>query len=275
MEVASIQSSVTSPFAGAATAPSAIAADQAISAGDIPLDVQTYNQIFETKPPEEIVNWAAATFADSLIMTSSFGAESAVLLHMATRAVPDIRIVMVDTGYLFPETHLFMEQLRQRLNLNVWVYRTANDPIQYLHSASEENPTWRNDVNRCCGANKNEPLGRAMKQLKPKAWLRGIRRDQAKSRRDRAFVEWSLRDNCWAISPLLKMNSKSIFAYMKKHDLPYHPLFEKGYTSIGCNPLSCTRPITAGEDPRSGRWTGQGKLECGINVTDSLDSSAL
>ena len=275
MEAASTQSSVTSPFAGAATAPSATASDQAASAGDIPLDVETYNQIFEAKPPQEIVDWAAATFGQSLIMTSSFGAESAVLLHMATRAIPDIRIVMVDTGYLFPETHLFMEQLRERLNLNVWVYRTAKDPIQYLHSVGEENPTWRNDVDRCCDANKNEPLLRAMKQLKPKAWLRGIRRDQAESRKDRAFIEWSLRDKCWAISPLLNMTPKSIFAYMKKHDLPYHPLYEKGYASIGCNPLSCTSPIAAGEDPRSGRWTGKGKLECGINVTDSLDSSAL
>jgi phosphoadenosine phosphosulfate reductase len=275
MEAASIQSSVTSPFAGAATAPAATASEKAASAGDIPLDVEILNQIFEEKPPQEIVDWAAVTFAQSLIMTSSFGAESAVLLHMATRAIPNIRIVMVDTGYLFPETHLFMEQLRERLDLNVWIYRTANDPIQYLYSVAEPDPSWRNDVDRCCGANKNEPLNRAMKQLKPKAWLRGIRRDQAESRRARAFIEWSLRDNCWAISPLLKMTSKSIFAYMKKHDLPYHPLYEKGYASIGCNPLSCTSAITAGENPRSGRWKGKGKLECGINVTDSLDSSAL
>jgi phosphoadenosine phosphosulfate reductase len=266
---------VTDPFAGAETAPSTSATSEATSAGDLPLDVESLNSAFEAVEPTKIVDWAAATFGDELIMTSSFGAESALLLHMATRALPGIRIVMVDTGYLFPETHLFMEQLRQRLNLNVWIYRTANDPIHYLRTAGEENPNWRNDVDRCCAANKNEPLSRAMKQIKPKAWLRGIRRDQAQTRKHRSFIEWSRRDNCWAISPLLNMTSKSIFAYMKQHDLPYHPLYEKGYPSIGCNPISCTRPIAAGDDPRSGRWTGKGKIECGINVTDSLDSSAL
>jgi phosphoadenosine phosphosulfate reductase len=275
MSAAPVRSSVTSPFAAAATAPPSTASAEAVSAGDIPLDVPVLNQMFETKEPRQIVDWAVTTFGRSLIMTSSFGVESAMLLHMASQIMPDIRIVTIDTGYLFPETHLFMETLRQRFKLNVWIYRTANDPIQYLHSAGEENPIWRNDIDRCCGANKNEPLSRAMKQLRPKAWLRGIRRDQNEKRRSNAFIEWSLRDNCWVISPLLNMTAKSIYSYMKAHDLPYHPLYEKGYPSIGCNPLSCTRAITAGEDARSGRWAGKGKIECGINVTDSLDSSVL
>jgi phosphoadenosine phosphosulfate reductase len=275
MDVASTDSSVTDPFASAQPAPSAHATVEAEIAGDIPLDVQSLNGMFESIEPQKIVDWAAATFGESLIMTSSFGAESALLLHMATRAMPAIRIVMVDTGYLFPETHLFMEQLRQRLNLNVWIYRTANDPIQYLASAGEENPTWRKDVDACCRMNKTEPLSRAMKQLQPKAWLRGIRRDQAVTRRNRAFIEWSRRDNCWAISPLLNMNARQIYTYMKQHDLPYHPMYEKGYASIGCNPLSCTRAIGNGEDTRSGRWSGKDKTECGINLTDSLDSASL
>jgi phosphoadenosine phosphosulfate reductase len=275
MSVVSNESSATDPFASAQPAPSSDATNEAVYAGDIPLDVEGLNAMFETVEPQKIVNWAANLFRDSLIMTSSFGVESALLLHMATRAMPNIRIVMIDTGYLFPETHLFMEQLRDRLKLNVWIYRTANDPIQYLASAGEKDPAWRNDVDACCRANKTEPLSRAMKQLKPKAWLRGIRRDQALSRRNRAFVEWSRRDNCWAISPLLNMNARQIFAYMKMHDLPYHPMYAKGYASIGCNPLSCTRPIGLGEDARSGRWTGKEKIECGINLTDSLDSAGL
>ena len=275
MSVVSNESSATDPFASAQPAPSANAANEAVSAGDIPLDVKSLNGIFESVEPQKIVDWAVGTFGDSLIMTSSFGVESALLLHMATRKMPQIRIVTVDTGYLFPETHLFMEQLRQRLNLNLWVYRTGNDPIQYLHAAGEENPTWRKDRDRCCGENKKAVIIRAMQDLKPKAWLRGIRRDQNKDRKSTAFIEWSLRDKCWAVSPLLNMTSKTIYAYMKQHDLPYHPLYEKGYTSVGCNPLSCTRPITAGEDARAGRWSGSVKTECGINVIDSLDSSAL
>ena len=239
------------------------------------LDLDVLNPMFEKSQPEQVVQWAATQFGPDLLMSSSFGAESALLVHMATRIVPDIRIVMVDTGYLFPETHGFMEELRRRFDLNVWVFRTRNDPIAYLHKAGEENPEWRKDVDACCAANKNEPFDRAMKQLRPRAWLRGIRRNQAETRRAVPFVEWSRRYDCYAISPLLNWTNKDIFAYMKRHDLPYHPLYEKGYASIGCNPLSCTRPITAGEDPRAGRWTEAGKIECGINLTNSLDSAGL
>lgn len=239
------------------------------------LDLPTLNDMFEASDPSKIVEWSAAQFADALVMSSSFGAESALLIHMATRAKPDIKVIFLDTGYLFPETHLFMEQLRARFELNVWTYRTRNDPIAYLHHAGEENPTWRKDPDACCAANKEEPMERAMRELTPKAWLRGIRRNQAETRKDRKFIEWSSRYSCYAISPLLNWTGREIFAYMKKHDLPYHPLYEKGYASIGCNPLSCTRPITDGEDPRSGRWAGQGKVECGINMNNSLDSAGL
>src|SRR5690349_17964200 len=139
------------------------------------LDLEAINPMLQTQHPEKIVEWAAAQFGRELIMSSSFGGESATLIHMATRVMPDIRIVMVDTGYLFPETHRFMEELRLRFNLNVWVYRTQNDPIAYLHQAGEENPTWRKDRDACCKANKTEPFARALKDLKPRAWLRGIR----------------------------------------------------------------------------------------------------
>ncbi|MDB5300882.1 MAG: phosphoadenosine phosphosulfate reductase, partial [Phycisphaerales bacterium] len=143
--------------------------------------------------------------------------------------------------------------------------------------AGEENPTYRKDRDACCGANKNEPMNRAMKELAPKAWLRGIRRDQADTRKAVQFVEWSQRYGAHAISPLLNWGSRVIDAYMKKHDLPYHPLYNEGYASIGCNPLSCTRPITLGEDPRAGRWAGTGKVECGLHLpaNNSLDSSRL
>jgi phosphoadenosine phosphosulfate reductase len=240
------------------------------------LDLATLNPMFERQSPADIVKWAAAQFGNELVMTSSFGAESALLIHMAAQEIPDIRIIFINTGYLFPETHAFMESLRHRFNLNVWTYRTRNDPIAWLRAAGEENPTWRKDVDACCAANKNEPMERAMAELKPKAWLRGIRRQQAESRKGAHSIEWSKRYNCYAISPLLNWTSREIHAYMKQHDLPYHPLYEKGYASIGCNPLSCTRPIQIGEDPRSGRWAGSGKIECGINVeSNSLDSANL
>src|SRR5690606_15948234 len=142
---------------------------------------------------------------------------------------------------------------------------------QYLQKAGEENPIWRKDIDACCAINKNEPFLRAMRDLQPRAWLRGIRRRQAETRADRKFIEWSGRYNCYAVSPLLNWDTREIHAYMKQHDLPYHPLYEQGYPSIGCNPLSCTRSIKPGEDPRSGRWAGKAKLECGINIDHSLD----
>jgi phosphoadenosine phosphosulfate reductase len=238
------------------------------------LDLSALNASWASATPQQIIQWAAETFGDDLIMSSSFGAESALLLHMASTIRPGIKVLFIDTGYLFPETHRFMETLRKRLDLNVWTYRTQNDPIAYLRHAGEDNPQWRKDDKACCAANKDEPTDRAMKELAPRAWLRGVRADQTKERAAMQKVEWSTRYNLYAISPILNWNRREIHAYLKQHDLPYHPLTEKGYLSIGCNPLSCTRAITAGEDPRSGRWSGN-KAECGINITNSLDSAEL
>jgi len=238
------------------------------------IDHDSLNELFERSEPAEIVQWAVAQFGQDLVMSSSFGAESAALIHLAVQHKPDIRIIFIDTGFLFPQTHQFMQQLRRRLDLNVWTYRTNHDPFAYLHQAGEENPTWRKDVQACCQANKNEPFERAIRELSPRAWLRGIRRDQAHTRRASRFIEWSKRYGCHAISPLLGWSTRQVHDYLKRHDLPYHPLVDQGYLSIGCNPLSCTRPVQIGEDARSGRWSGQAKTECGLHL-DSMDSAAL
>ncbi len=231
-------------------------------------DVSVISQSFETASPEEVIRWAARTFGDGLVMTSSFGADSAVLLHLATREMPGIRVIFIDTGFLFPETHAYVEQLRRLLDLNIWHYRTRNDPFSYLELAGEEDFRHRRDVARCCAANKNEPMERAMHDLAPAAWLRGIRRAQSESRRNRQFVEWSARYSCYAISPLLNWSDADIEEYLHKNDLPRHPLAAFGYRSIGCSPLTCTRPVEEDEDPRSGRWAGSGKTECGLHLED-------
>jgi len=239
------------------------------------LDLPVLNPLLERSGAEKIVQWAAAEFGKDLIMSSSFGAESAVMIHMATRAMPGIRIVFIDTGFLFPETFAFMEDLRARFDLNLWSYRTRQDPFGYLKRAGEGDPTFRNDIDACCAANKNEPFERAMRQLKPMAWLRGIRRDQSSSRQVIDVVEWSQRYRCYAISPLASWKTQDVAQYMEKHDLPYHPLYAKGYLSVGCKPTSCTRPVQIGETARSGRWSDKEKTECGINLVDSLDSAKL
>jgi phosphoadenosine phosphosulfate reductase len=240
-----------------------------------PLALETINPLLEKMEPDQVVDWAARQFGDELVMSSSFGAESAMLIHLATRVRPRIKIIFIDTGYLFPETHTFMAQLRQRFDLNVWSFHTKNDPIAWLRQAGESDPTDRKDRNACCAANKNEPMNRAMRELAPRAWLRGVRRHQTPERAKMKFLEWSPRYNAFAVSPLLRWMTRDIYAYMKKHDLPHHPLYEKGYLSIGCNPLACTSAVVSGEDARAGRWAGSGKVECGINLTNSLDSAGL
>jgi len=242
------------------------------------IDLDALNATFESVEPMKIVHWTAAQFGgvDHVVVSSSFGADSAIMLHMATRVMPDIKVIFVDTGYHFPETHLFMEQLRRRLNLNVWTYRTMQDPIAWLKKNGEDDPTVRKDRDVCCAVNKIEPFERAMAELRPKAWLRGIRGDQTSLRKGSRFIQLDRRFNAYAVSPLLSMDNRSIHAYLKQHDLPQHPLWEKGYASIGCNPLSCTRPIQIGEDARAGRWAGSDKIECGINVDkNSLDSAQI
>lgn len=239
------------------------------------LDLDAINPMLESSDALKIIEWSIAQFGDDVVMSSSFGEQAAVMLHLATRVKPDMRIIFVDTGYLFPETYQFMEDLRHRFNLNVWTFRTRNDPIAYLHRAGELNPFERKNTKACCAENKEEPMVRAFNQLRAKAWLRGVRREQTPERKNFRFIDWDKRYQAYAVSPILKWTSKEVWAYMKKHDLPYHPLVEKGYPSIGCNPLSCTQNVLPGEDPRAGRWAGSGKTECGINVDNSLDSANL
>ncbi len=241
------------------------------------LNLDEINAKLDRVHPAEIVRWASETFgepkatadgpaAGGLIMTSSFGAESMCSIHLAISVVPRIKIVVVNTGYLFAETLSFMQEMRKRFDLNVIEYHTKNDPVVWLTVHGEPDPRVRKNVDACCAANKNEVFDRAMRELAPAGWLRGVRADQSSERGKMQVVQWSKRYNCYAISPILRWSSRDIWQYMKEHDLPYHPLWEKGYVSIGCNPSTCTAPVGEEGDQRSGRWAGTGKKECGIHL---------
>lgn len=225
----------------------------------------------EKSHPSEIVKWAAAAFGNDLAMTSSFGADSMCTIHLATRVLPDIPIIVVNTGYLFPETLAFMEEMRTKYQLNVLEFHTRNDPVVWLSIHGEPDPRVRQNVAACCGANKDPVMDRAMKELAPKAHLRGVRAGQTAQRGQMKIVEWMERYQSWAISPILRWSSKEVYYYMKEHALPHHPLVEKGYVSIGCNPETCTRAVGAGEDERAGRWADSDKKECGINLDVGKD----
>lgn len=229
-------------------------------------DAEALNARFETAHPSEIVRWAAGLFSNRLVMTSSFGADSMCTIHLATQVMPEIKIIVVNTGYLFPETLAFMEEMRTRYKLNVAEYHTRNDPIVWLTVNGENDPRMRNNRDACCAANKDAVMDRAMADLQPAAYLRGVRGSQTAQRGKMKFIEWMSRYHCWAISPILRWTSRDVYYYMKEHGLEHHPLVEKGYVSIGCNPLTCTRAVGAGEDERAGRWAGSDKKECGINL---------
>jgi len=216
------------------------------------LDFEKLNQAFETQSAEEIVRWAVKTLPD-MAMATSFGAESAVLLHLVTQIDPHIPVH-------FKETLEHRDKLVQRLKLNLRELKPEVSTEEFL---AKNGKLYERDPDACCAVNKIAPFEKALKDYK--AWITGIRRNQADTRQKRQFVERD-RETLVKISPLLNWTSKMFWDYAKKYNLPYHPLWEKGYLSIGCSPECCTRPVQLGEDPRAGRWAGKNKIECGIQT---------
>lgn len=245
-----------------------------------PFDLNKLNQEFETKKPEEIIAWAIHEFPGRLAATSSFGPESAVLLHLVSRVDPAVPILFLETGYHFPETLEYKETLTRLLGLKNVIdlkadpKRKAEVVKQYEGVPYEKNP------DLCCQINKVEPIDLALKDYD--AWMSGIRRHQTDFRKSVRIVEeygrrgtppWVPEDPkgghggpplLYKISPLANFTSREIWWYLKEHQIPKHPLYDKGYLSVGCWP--CTRPVQDGDDERSGRWAGKAKTECGIHT---------
>lgn len=214
----------------------------------------------------DIIAWAAEEFGDDLALSSSFGADSAVMLHLATRVKPDIKVITLDTGFLFPETIQWRDELARQLNLNMFIYRPVLDRDAFM---AEHGKMWRSSPDACCAFNKREPFTRAKKELGIRCWLTGIRREQSATRKDAAIAQ---RDNLglMRLCPIATWTAKDVHYYLLEHRLSYHPLREQGYLSIGCCPEEgfCTSKVKPGEDPRSGRWSGFDKTECGLHVQD-------
>ena len=217
------------------------------------------NQRFEHAHPVEIIQWAVETFRSDLALTSSFGADSAAVIHMALQADPQISIRTVDTGFLFPETLQFMDELRRQWHLNLTVVRTklSDEEIARL---KREHPSHPIDERYCCGEHKREATERALAGLR--CWIAGLMRAEAVTRRTTPIVE-RLATGLVKVAPVAAWTHKQIYDYMREHHLPYHPLWAQGYTSIGCV-LHTQRPLDP-NDPRSGRWASQDKTECGIH----------
>jgi phosphoadenosine phosphosulfate reductase len=211
---------------------------------------------FDAMSAEELLGWASEQFGDRLCLTCSWQRQSSALVHMVSELALDVDVIELDTLVLFPETYATRDELVARYDLKLKSFRPV-DPIDRL---------WETDPDRCCGIRKVEPLERALAGYD--AWITGIRREQSPSRQNAQKVEWSERYGVWKVQPLVDWNSKRVDAYLTVNEVPYNPLHDRGYPSIGC--IHCTRPVAVGEDERAGRWAGSGKLECGIHVNAPL-----
>ena len=224
------------------------------------LDVESLNREFENKSPQDVIRWAVQEFPVKLAMTSSFGSESGVLLHMVSQIKAELPILFIETGFHFPETLQYKKDLIQRFGLtNVIDLKADPKRREELIKEYDEIPYEKNP-DLCCQINKVDSLDEALKEYH--AWMTGIRRHQSDARKSVRVVEEYTGEH-FKISPLTSMTSRDCWWYLKEHNIPKHPLTEKGYLSIGCWP--CTRPVQEGDDERSGRWAGKAKTECGIH----------
>ena len=214
----------------------------------------------EQEHPEAIVRWAIETFGDGVSIGASFGGVTGMaILHMAATLKPDVHVFVLDTDYLFEETHETMRQAVSSLDLaNVQVYKSQ---LSHEAQAAEHGSAlWMRDPDLCCEIRKVEPNRRAL--AGKTCWLSGLRRDQSEGRASVPIVEWNNKFGVLKVNPLANWTEAQTWDYVVKHEVPYNPLLNQGYTSIGC--FNCTMPGVQG---RAGRWAGFDKDECGLHTS--------
>jgi phosphoadenosine phosphosulfate reductase len=219
--------------------------------------------------PQAILRWATDTFGEKLTMATAFGAEGCCLIHMLAEIAPNLRIFNLDTGYQFEETLALRERIKERYGIAVELVRPETTVAEY--EAEHGGPLYNLRPDQCCHDRKLVPLRRAV--VGYDAWVSAIRRDQTADRAAAGVVQWDAKFNLVKVNPLLAWTKKDVWAFVLKHDVPYNPLHDQGYPSIGCWP--CTRPVGAGEDERAGRWAGTAKKECGLHVIEVRDGGGI
>jgi phosphoadenosine phosphosulfate reductase len=220
------------------------------------------SQQLETASPQEILAWAVARFSPRLTMATAFGPEGMVLIHMLAELAPQTPIFNLDTGYQFAETLELRERVAQRYGIDVAMKRPELSVERY--EALHGGPLYRTNPDQCCHDRKIRVLREALGGME--AWASAIRRDQSPDRAAAPIVGWDRKFGLVKVSPLANWTKKDVWDLIVKHDIPYNPLHDQGYPSIGCQP--CTRSILCGEDERAGRWSGFAKTECGLHTRD-------
>lgn len=212
--------------------------------------------------PEAILRWAFDRYGDQVALASSFGGPSGVvLMELVQRLQPATAVFYLDTGYLFPETLATVQAARQRWPL-ARIERYSSDLSVGQQARLHGEALWERDPDRCCEIRKLEPNRRAL--AGKRAWIAGLRRDQSVERAQTPAVQWDAKFGLVKVNPLVNWDEQRVWAFIARHDLPYNPLHDRGYPSIGCT--NCTRAVQPGEDPRAGRWSGTDKTECGLHV---------
>jgi phosphoadenosine phosphosulfate reductase len=205
-----------------------------------------------------VLRWAGETFGDDFAVTSSMA--DGLLAHLASRAVPGVNVVFLDTGYHFAETIGTRDWLSSVLPITLV---NVTPTLTVAEQDAEHGPALHDrDPDLCCSLRKVQPLATALAGYA--AWGSGVRRDEAATRAGTRVVDWDAKRGMVKVNPLAAWTQDDVDAYIAEHQVPVNPLQEIGYASIGCAP--CTRPVAPGEDPRAGRWAGRGKTECGLHL---------
>ncbi|MCG7865470.1 MAG: phosphoadenosine phosphosulfate reductase [gamma proteobacterium symbiont of Stewartia floridana] len=222
--------------------------------------LQHLNRQLEKRTAESRLEWALNYLPGNHVLTSSFGIQSALMLHMVTEIQADIPVVLVDTGYLFAETYGFIDQLTERLKLNLQIYRPIHSPAWQEHRYGRLWEQGLSGIEHYNRINKVEPLQRALKNLDVGSWFAGLRRQQSSSRSSLPVVR--IQDGRFKVHPVIDWHNRDVHRYLRKYDLPYHPLWEQGYASVGDTHTS--QPMKLGMQEEESRFFGL-KRECGIH----------
>ena len=225
------------------------------------MEIGHANRVLAGQTAPERVAYALERYAPDILLTSSFGAQSAVLLHMVTRLWPDIPVVLLDTQYLFPETYQFIDTMTERLGLNLKVYKSD---VSREWQEARDGKLWEQGVDgihQFNAMNKTEPMARALDDLHARAWITGLRRSQSSTRQ--GLETLAMQEGRVKVHPIYDWSNRDVHQYLTAHDLPYHPLWEQGYVSIG--DVQTSRPLTAGMSEEDTRFFGLGR-ECGLHT---------
>ncbi len=223
----------------------------------------------ENAEPQQLLQWAVDTFHPRLTMGTAFGAEGCCIIHMLSEIEKGVRVFNLETGYQFTETLELRERIKEKYDIEVEFIYPEMTVEQY--EAEHGGPLYRHRPDQCCYDRKILPLRRAVQGYD--AWVSSIRKDQTADRALAKVVQLDAKFNLVKINPLLNWNHKDVWNFIFKNNVPYNPLHDQNYPSIGCWP--CTRAVSNGEDERAGRWAGSVKKECGLHVIEHEGGSGI